>query len=687
MSNGSGDTAVRPKNRLADEASAYLLQHAHNPVDWRPWGEDALATAAREDKPLLVSIGYSACHWCHVMERESFEDASTAALMNELFIPVKVDREERPDIDQIYMDAVVRLTGRGGWPLTVFCMPDGRPFYGGTYYPDEPRHGMPSFKQVLESISDAYRNRRGEAEAAAGQILEALDPQIEGEANGLPGIEQVRSGARLIMRGADRQHGGFGIQGPKFPTPTNLELLLASLDFLPADEAQEVGRHLAATARAMARRGLYDHIAGGFHRYCTDPAWTIPHFEKMLYDQGLLMRFYAELARRSTDDRDLVWPLRETAAFLRREMSSPEGGWYASQDADAEGEEGAYNVWTPAQIEGVLGERAPAFMRAYSVTPEGNFEHGTSHLVDIAGEPRAHFGEEREALRPVRDARVAPDTDRKRVTAWNGYTISGLARAASLLDDDTMLEEARAGMDFILEQLVDDAGRLHRIFNRGLPSVPAFLDDHAAVLDACLDLHRAGAGHDYLTAALHFGGEIGERFFDAAAGQLYFTPVDGSALVHRPRTDHDGATPSAEGLAAVGLTRLGALSGYAAISAMAERIVAGRALEIERAPHALPTLLRALALQLRGLAVAVVIGAPDAAETRALAARARRVLLPEDAVIVVAPDAPVPQGLAESWITGRTPANGRPTAYVCRGQACSLPVTQPDALQSAARSI
>ena len=349
-------------NRLASESSAYLLQHSQNPVDWYAWGPEALERARELDRPLLISIGYSACHWCHVMERESFENEATAALMNKHFICIKVDREERPDVDQIYMDAVVRLNqGRGGWPLTAFCLPDGSPFFGGTYYPDEPRHGMPSFGQVLEALADAYANRRNEVDEAGQRIVGSLSVEIEPGSGAEVGIQAALQASAILMRNADTEHGGFG-PGPKFPTPTNLELLLATVDLLPPDEARAVAVQLAHTARQMARRGLYDHLAGGFHRYCVDDDWTIPHFEKMLYDQGLLLRVYAELLRRGGDAAELAWPMRETVDYLRREMTSPEGGFYASQDADADGvERGPFTYGLPTRSDPCSETEPPPF--------------------------------------------------------------------------------------------------------------------------------------------------------------------------------------------------------------------------------------------------------------------------------------------------------------------------------------
>jgi uncharacterized protein YyaL (SSP411 family) len=672
----------RPSNRLAGEKSAYLRQHMHNPVDWYPWGDEALELARREDRPLLVSIGYSACHWCHVMERESFEDPATAELMNRHFVCIKVDREERPDVDQIYMDTVTRLTGHGGWPLTVFCTPAGEPFFGGTYYPPEPRHGLPSFRQLLEGVAQAYRDRRGEVQKTADQILTSLAHQPTGRVENPPGAATVEHGAMALLRSADPERGGFGT-APRFPTPCALDLLLAASDVLPERKAREALEHVALTCREMSRGGMYDHLGGGFHRYSVDAYWRIPHFEKMLYDQGQLLRTYAETWRR-TGDEELCWPMRETAEFLRREMTDPEGGFYASQDADSEGEEGRFYAWTPAEIESVLGEdTAAAFCAAYDVTERGSFERGTSVLHDVAREPRERFAEERAALLRVRAKRVAPATDRKRVASWNGFAISGLARAGSLLGDATMLSDACVAAEFVLSSLFDDQGRLCRVFDGGRSEVPGFLDDVAALLEACLDLHRAGAGARYWATALGLADQLATRFYDENEGDFFLTPVDGQKLVHRPRSDHDGATPHSAGLAALGLHRVATLSGREDLRAIVDRVLDSHAYLLDRAPEAFHTLARVALAAERGLSVAVVLGDANDEATRALADRARRVLLPEDAVLVVAPGGPAPDGVDPDWLAGRELRDGRATAYVCRGVTCSLPATTPDELAAA----
>ncbi|MBY0400449.1 thioredoxin domain-containing protein, partial [Myxococcota bacterium] len=596
---GHAITPDRKPNRLARETSAYLLQHQWNPVDWHPWGEAALARAKREDRPLFVSIGYSACHWCHVMERESFEDPGIAARLNDAFVCVKVDREERPDVDQIYMDASLKLNGQGGWPLNAICTPDGRPFFVGTYFPPARRGGMPGLPDVIDAVVAAWRDRRREVEENAGQIAEALAARPAGDSAYSAGPDTIVNAARLLMRGADAVHGGFGA-APKFPAPANLELLTTALDFVPPAEATNIARFLTLTANEMARRGLFDQLGGGFHRYCVDASWTIPHFEKMLYDQGQLLSFYAEMARRSHAAGDFVWPIRETIDYLRREMTGPGGAYHASQDADSEGAEGRFFVWTPTEIEAALGEDAASFCLTYGVRTKGNFEHGTSHLVDEARAPRSEQAAARRRLLEVRNRRVPPATDRKHVAAWNGYTISGLARAATMLADDQVLADAARAADFVLEAMVE-GGRLMRVHDGGRAHVAAFLDDHAAMLGACLDLQRAGAGDRFLEAALWLAGEILGRFTDRATGALYLSPADGAqsepALIHRPRPDHDGATPDAGGLALLGLARLAALSHASELESQIELALSESAHLLERAPHAFPTLLRAVALR------------------------------------------------------------------------------------------
>ena len=667
-------------NRLAEETSAYLRQHMDNPVDWWPWCPEALAEARKTDKPLLISIGYSACHWCHVMAHESFEDPETAALMNRLFVNIKVDREERPDVDQIYMDTVVGLTGHGGWPLTVFCRPDGAPFHGGTYYPPTSRHGLPSFREVLTSVDSAYRGRRESVDQTAERIVSGLARPPAAGGTTASGVLAVTEAAMRLLQQADPDHGGFGT-APKFPTPPNLLLLLSACDELPPHKAKEALEHVILSCREMARGGIYDHLGGGFHRYSVDDNWGVPHFEKMLYDQGQLLSVYAEVLRRGAEPADeLAWPIRETVDFLRREMTGPEGGLFASLDADSEGEEGTFYVWTIEQIEQVLGAQdAVDFCAAHGVTARGNFERGTTVLRELHDEGRERFANARRRLLEMRNQRVRPGTDLKRVASWNALTISGLARASSIVGDPTLLDDAVAVADFMLENMHDANGRLLRVWNQGRAHVPAFLDDHAALLGALLDLHRAGADDRFLGAAARVARDIADRFFDGEQGDLFLTPADGEVLLQRPRSDHDGATPHSTGLATLGLLRVASQCGRPDLREIADRVLVTHGTRLERAPESVPTLARAALAAERGLSTAVIVGARNAASTDALAQRARWLLSPEDAVLVCEPGT-IPDGVDPSWLQGRNPVDGRPTAYMCRGSECSLPVTDPERL-------
>jgi len=665
-------------NRLATESSAYLLQHQNNPVDWYPWGEEAFERARRDNRPVLVSIGYSSCHWCHVMEHESFEDPEVARLMNENFVCIKVDREERPDVDQIYMETVMRLTGAGGWPLNVFCTPEGRPFYGGTYFPPERRYQRPSWPDVLRSVARTFNDQPEQVEAQATQILDALrvQPDSGGSAE-LPGRATLPQLCVQLMQRADTAYGGFG-QAPKFPTPTNLEaILLAGSHSLPDAGALE---HVVFSLKRMARGGIYDQLGGGFHRYSTDAHWLVPHFEKMLYDQGQLLRVYAE-AFRQTRDPELAWPVEETIAFLERELRSPEGGFYASQDADSEGEEGRYYVWSPDEVEAVLGsERGREFVQAYGVSAGGNFEHtGKSVLAHVLAGERARFRDERQLLLEARAQRIAPDTDCKIITSWVGYTISGLATAGAAFERADWVAAAARAADFVLERLTDPVRGLMRVWDGSRAKIPGFLDDHAALLCALLDLQRAGGGDRYLEAALRTADAMRERFFSSDTRDLFFTAGEDSSLILRPVSDSDGATPAAAGLAALGLVRLSELCGRSDLREIAQSVIEKQAALANRVPVQVPTLVRAAALLDLGMGVALVLGAPEDPRSQALAARARALLGAEDAVVVMSPDA-APPWLAPAWLEGRDALAGTPTAYLCRGQVCSLPAQKPEEL-------
>jgi uncharacterized protein YyaL (SSP411 family) len=667
-------------NRLAGESSAYLLQHKDNPVDWYAWGEEAWERARRENRPVLVSIGYSSCHWCHVMERESFEDPDTARLMNELLVCIKVDREERPDVDQIYMETVVRLTGAGGWPLNAFCTPDGSPFFGGTYFPPTPAHGRASWRDVVEAVAKAWAEQRDEVEGQATRILEALRarPAVGG---GRPeGVEMLGALARQLMQQADHAHGGFG-GAPKFPTPTNLEAILLGQTLRCAPTG--AFDHVVLTLHRMARGGIYDQLGGGFHRYSTDARWLVPHFEKMLYDQGQLLRVYAETHRQSDPrDADLDWPVAETIEFLEREMRGPEGGFFASLDADSEGEEGRFYVWTPPEVDAVLGAAAGGeFSTAYGVEAGGNFERtGRSVLSHALAGERGRFADARRRLFEARARRVRPDTDRKHITSWISYAVGGLATAGAAFDRAEWVESAARAADFLLDHMLDPDTGLLRIWDGSRARIPAFLDDYAATLGALLDLHRAGGDDRYVECALELAESIRTRFFDAEARDLFFVPADGEPLVVRPSSDSDGATPGAAGLAALGLVRISELSGSDDLRAVVDAVLETHAPMLARAPAHVPTLARAAALRDAGLGVGLVLGDPQAEPTRLLAQRARSLLGSEDPVVVLRPGS-APSWLAPEWTEGRDQTGGVPTAYICRGRACSLPATEPDSLR------
>ena len=663
-------------NRLSHESSAYLLQHKDNPVDWCAWGTEPFERARRERKPVLVSIGYSSCHWCHVMERESFEDPETASLMNEHLVAIKVDREERPDVDQIYMNAVTRMTGSGGWPLNVFCTPDGRPFFGGTYFPPEPAHGRASWRQVVEAIAEAFAEKSDQVEEQAARVLEALAARPELAPAEL-GRQTLGAFCQELMARADPAHGGFG-PAPKFPTPVNLEAVLCAARHRVAQTGAL--EHVTLTLRRMARGGIYDQLAGGFHRYSTDARWLVPHFEKMLYDQGQLLRVYAE-AFRQTGDSELAWPVAETVEFLEREMRAPDGGFYASLDADSQGEEGRFYVWTPAELAEVLGARdAEVFAQAYGVEPGGTFEHtGASVLAHgMAGE-RPRMAPLRAKLLEARANRPRPDTDHKHVTAWLGYAIGGLATAGAVFERSEWVASAARAADFVLERMTGAGGELYRIWDGEARKVPGFLDDHAALLNGLLDLHRAGGADGYLDAALRLAEAIRDRFFDPEVRALYFAPSDGERLVLRPESDTDGATPAAAGHAVLGLARLAELADRDDLREVARAGIERDSPLATAQPIAFPTLLRAATLLDQGMGVAIVLGPPGDTETLALARRARQLLAADDAVVVLEPGAR-PDWLGRGWLEDRDTVQGRPTAYLCRGAVCSLPATNPDAL-------
>jgi uncharacterized protein YyaL (SSP411 family) len=598
--------------------------------------------------------------------------------MNERLVCIKVDREERPDVDQIYMDALVCLTGEGGWPLNVFCTPEGRPFWGGTYFPPRRMGGRPGWPEAVEAVSDLFQREPEKLEEQAGGLLAALRARPGLEPAKAPGLETLTHLCEQLMRRADPTHGGFG-GAPKFPTPPNLEAMLLAAD--RGAETAGAREHVLLTCERMARGGIFDQLGGGFHRYSTDAGWRVPHFEKMLYDQGQLLRVYAE-AYRQTGNEDFRWPVEETIEWLEREMRSPEGGFCASQDADSEGEEGRFYLWNRAQIQAVLGpEEGAELCNRFGVSEAGDPQHGgESVLREVAAGPRERHAPQRRKLFQARRGRVPPETDSKHVTSWIAYTLGGMATAGAAFGRDDWVEGASRAADFVLERLHDERGQLLRIWDGRQARIPAFLDDHAAWLGALLDLHRAGGDDRFIEAAIAAGERIRSEFFDAAARKLYLAAAGDDSLVFRPESDSDGATPAAAGLAVLGLVRLSALCERADLRAVAEAVLEAQGGYARQLPTSQPTSIRAGALLASGLGVGLVIGARDDDRTRALAQRARTLLGSEDAVVVVPPDSK-PSWLGASWLEGRVAKRGEPTAYLCRGRECSIPALRPDELE------
>jgi uncharacterized protein YyaL (SSP411 family) len=662
---------ARPTNRLADETSPYLLQHAHNPVDWYPWGEAALARAKAEGRPIFLSIGYAACHWCHVMERESFEDETTAQLLNHEFVAIKVDREERPELDAIYMDAVQQMTGSGGWPLTVFLTPDGLPFYGGTYFPSEPRHGLPSFRQVLAGVADAWRQRRGEVEAAGAQIAAAIARRVEssGADGGRPAPGLLEAAVSALEADFDAHHGGWG-GAPKFPQPMTIEFLLREHvrtgDVRPLAMARR-------TLDAMAAGGIFDQLGGGFARYSTDARWLVPHFEKMLYDNAQLARVYVH-AWQLTDAPTYRAVAQATVEFMRRDMSAPEGGFISSLDADTGGVEGASYTWTRAQIEAVLGADAADFARAYGVTDSGNWE-GTNVLARAAGVDDEQFASARARLLAARNQRPQPARDDKLLAAWNGLAIAALAEAARAFERADWAADAARAADLMLSRLRDADGRLMRSWRDGRASGRAVLEDHSHLAAGLLALYETDFNERWFVAARDLVETVLAHFADPAGG-FFDTADDHEALIARPKGVQDNALPSGNAMAASVLQRLAALTGEPRYGTAAERALALAVPIAARYPTGFAQWLIAIEGALTPPLELAIVGDPAAPETRALLAVARRGYRPDLVVAVSAraDDSAIP------LMAGRAAHDGRATAYVCRNFACRQPVTLPQEL-------
>lgn len=678
-------------NRLAQESSPYLQQHGSNPVDWFPWGAEALARALAEDKPIFLSIGYAACHWCHVMEHESFEDADTAEILNRNFVCIKVDREERSDLDSIYMQAVVAMTGHGGWPMSVWLNPQREPFYGGTYFPPERRHGMPGFKELLRNLAEAWQQRRGELQENARAMLEHLrSPAAAGGAAGaLPDAGLLPQALQAVLQSFDWSNGGWGA-APKFPQPMTIEFLLRqharSADPLALEMAER-------TLQAMAAGGMYDQLGGGFHRYAVDDHWLVPHFEKMLYDNAQLARVYLH-AFQVTGKPLYKRIVEETCDYLLREMTEPGGGFYSAQDADSEGEEGRFFVWSVAEVQKILQVDAPLFMEAFDVTAGGNFEgHSILHVqVPLAllaekyklaeDEVESRLARARMQLWAVREQRIKPLRDEKVLTAWNGLALAALAEAARVLGRADYLLAAQRNAEFVLGTLHTANGRLLRTWRAGSPAkLNAYLEDYANYADGLLELYQATFEERWFVAARQLADAMLEHFADDSGG-FFDTSADHEQLITRPKDLQDNAVPGGNGMAAGVLLRLAAYTADARYSSAAEQVLARVQASAARYPTAFAQTLQALDFYASAPAEVALVGPLQDSGMAELLAELREPYRPHQVLALLQPLA----GSAIPLLHGRVQLGGQATAYVCRNFACQLPVTTRAALHRQAGS-
>lgn len=678
-------------NRLAQESSPYLQQHGSNPVDWFPWGAEALARALAEDKPIFLSIGYAACHWCHVMEHESFEDAATAEILNRNFVCIKVDREERSDLDSIYMQAVVAMTGHGGWPMSVWLNPQREPFYGGTYFPPERRHGMPGFKELLRNLAEAWQQRRGELQENARAMLEHLrSPAAAGGAAGaLPDAGLLPQALQAVLQSFDWSNGGWGA-APKFPQPMTIEFLLRqharSADPLALEMAER-------TLQAMAAGGMYDQLGGGFHRYAVDDHWLVPHFEKMLYDNAQLARVYLH-AFQVTGKPLYKRIVEETCDYLLREMTEPGGGFYSAQDADSEGEEGRFFVWSVAEVQKIPQVDAPLFMEAFDVTAGGNFEgHSILHVqVPLAllaekyklaeDEVESRLARARMQLWAVREQRIKPLRDEKVLTAWNGLALAALAEAARVLGRADYLLAAQRNAEFVLGTLHTANGRLLRTWRAGSPAkLNAYLEDYANYADGLLELYQATFEERWFVAARQLADAMLEHFADDSGG-FFDTSADHEQLITRPKDLQDNAVPGGNGMAAGVLLRLAAYTADARYSSAAEQVLARVQASAARYPTAFAQTLQALDFYASAPAEVALVGPLQDAGMAELLAELSEPYRPHQVLALLQPLA----GSAIPLLHGRVQLGGQATAYVCRNFACQLPVTTRAALHRQAGS-
>ena len=671
-------------NRLSSETSPYLLQHANNPVDWYPWGDEALQQAKDEDKPILLSIGYSACHWCHVMERESFEDEAIAALMNEHFVSIKVDREERPDLDAVYMEAVQMLTGSGGWPMTVFLTPDGRPFYGGTYFPPVDRHNMPGFPRLLQSVATLYHNDRSEIDRVTSQITEQMGRTGQmAKGDGPLTVETLHQAYTTLATNFDYQNGGTGT-APKFPQAMNLEVLLRYYRHGYNDRALEM---VDLTLEKMAMGGIYDQIAGGFARYSTDTYWLVPHFEKMLYDNALLARLYLH-AHQATARGMYRRIAEETLDYIMREMTGPEGGFYSATDADSEGEEGKFFVWSPAEIETVLGDESGIFSGFFGVTKSGNFEgKNILNISQKASEYSQRQGISLERLIDVvqrgklalwaeREKRVHPLLDDKVLASWNGMMLRSFAEAGAALERQDYLDAAVKNANFLLETMRPE-GKLLRTYRAGQAKLPGYLEDYSFVADGLLALYEATFDQRWLDESISLADRMIELFWDDAVGGFYDTSAEHDQLVVRPRDVLDNAQPCGGSVATDVLLKLAVITGNEDYRVKAATPLRTLRELMGRAPAGTGHWIATLDFYVSSPKEVVIIGPRDDSATTALMQIVNGGFFPNK-VLVGADSADDAGKYGLPLLEARGMVDGKPTAYVCQNYACQLPVTTPE---------
>jgi uncharacterized protein YyaL (SSP411 family) len=677
-------------NKLINEKSPYLLQHAHNPVDWYPWGEEAFKRAKKQDKPIFLSIGYSTCHWCHVMEHESFSDERIAQIMNEHFVSIKVDREHRPDVDEIYMNAVQMMTGSGGWPLSVFLTPDAKPFYGGTYFPPKDSYGRPSFERVLLAIADAWEKKRDDLVNSAGRISDFLAKPAVPVEKGRLSPKMLKTAFAHFQRSFDAAHGGFG-RAPKFPQATNLSLLLCYWQRTADEQALQM---VEKTLDAMANGGIYDHIGGGFHRYSTDARWLVPHFEKMLYDQALLSRAYLQ-AYQITKKEKYATIAREIFDYVLRDMTDAKGAFYSAEDADSEGKEGTFYIWSPKQIAAVLDkDESPIFNAYYGVTEKGNFEEGKSILNIASSIEQLGKGskKDRSSLMDIlttarakifkaREKRIRPHRDDKIITAWNGLMISSLAYGAAVLQEEEYAKAAERAAKFILKVLHKD-GRLMRYYREGHVVEAAFLDDYAFLTAGLLDLYEATFDAKWLVDAKKLSEEMVELFGDNEHGGFFLTGKDSEKLIARTKPSTDGAVPSGNSVAALALLKLGRIAMEQHMSEQGDKVLQAFSGQLEQGPGYSSVMLTALNFWLGPTQEIVIAGNRQSNYTQTMIGLVRGKFLP-NAVVLLHEEGEAGRTIEEfsPFMKGQTAIDNKATAYLCENYVCKRPVNDIEELK------